>query len=70
MARHQDYHPRANRSGVIAYMYILYCELAATLDTVLNFSKRSRLTEIHHADFERGNSKLPISVEKKTIKQL
>ena len=41
--------------------------MAVILDAILNFSKCSRVTEVHPADSERGHFKLPISVEKKTL---
>ena len=43
--------------------------MAPILDAILNFSKCSRVTEVHPADSERGHFKLPIPVEKKNYKE-
>ena len=43
--------------------------MAAILDAILNFSKCSRLTEVHLADSEWEQPQLPISVEKKNTLQ-
>jgi len=42
------------------------CEMVAILDAILNFSKCSRLTKVHPADFENGPPGLPKTIKKKT----
>ena len=41
--------------------------MAAILDAILNFSKRSRVHGVHPADSERVDPRLPKSIKKKTL---
>ena len=44
--------------------------MAAILDAILNFSKRSRVPGVHPVDSERVDPRLPKSIQKKTLHKI